>query len=96
LALTTDFPKLWKDPETSQRERKRMARLLIEDVTLVKSDQIAIQFWFKGSTARTFTLHLPQLAWTTWQTNPAVIAEIDRLLDEYTYDRIVTLLNKKG
>ena len=39
LALTTDFPKLWKDPKTPDRERKRMARLLIEDVTLSKGEQ---------------------------------------------------------
>ena len=38
LALTTDFPKLWKDPKTPDRERKRMARLLIEDVTLIKGE----------------------------------------------------------
>ena len=39
LALTTDFPKLWKDPKTPERERKRMVRLLIEDVTLSKGEQ---------------------------------------------------------
>ena len=33
-ALATDFPALWSDPATPQRERKRMARLLIDDVTL--------------------------------------------------------------
>jgi DNA invertase Pin-like site-specific DNA recombinase len=32
LALTTDFPKLWNDPKTPDRERKQMVRLLIEDV----------------------------------------------------------------
>ena len=39
LALTTDFPKLWKSPKTPDRERKRMVRLLIEDVTLSKGEQ---------------------------------------------------------
>ncbi|MDE0380018.1 MAG: recombinase family protein, partial [Rhodospirillales bacterium] len=33
LALASDFPRLWNDPATPHRERKRMARLLIEDVT---------------------------------------------------------------
>jgi DNA invertase Pin-like site-specific DNA recombinase len=33
LALATNFPRLWRDPDTPARERKRMARLLIEDVT---------------------------------------------------------------
>jgi hypothetical protein len=32
-ALATDFPRVWNDPETPNRERKRMIRLLIEDVT---------------------------------------------------------------
>jgi hypothetical protein len=34
-ALATDFPRLWQDPNTPDRERKRMVRLLIEDVTQV-------------------------------------------------------------
>lgn len=96
LALTTDFPKLWKDPRTSQRERKRMARLLIEDVTLTKGEQIAVQVRFKGGAARTLTLPLPQPAWATWQTNPQVIAEVDRLLDDHTDGRTAALLNEKG
>jgi superfamily II DNA/RNA helicase len=29
LALAQDFPRLWNDPQTPDRERKRMARLLI-------------------------------------------------------------------
>jgi DNA invertase Pin-like site-specific DNA recombinase len=39
-ALATDFPRLWNDPKTPQRERKRMVRLLIEDVTLTKDREI--------------------------------------------------------
>ena len=38
-ALATDFPRLWSDPATPVRERKRIARLLIEDVTVVKAEQ---------------------------------------------------------
>jgi len=33
LSLVRDFPALWNDPKTPQRERKRMLGLLIEDVT---------------------------------------------------------------
>ena len=42
LALAHDFPKLWQDPRTPDRERKRMVRLMIEDVTLIKGDLRAI------------------------------------------------------
>ena len=38
-SLAKDFPRLWNDPHTPQRERKRMARLLIADVTLLKSTE---------------------------------------------------------
>ena len=43
LALATDFPRLWNDPATPDRERKRMARLLIEDVTMTKGEGIALR-----------------------------------------------------
>ncbi len=32
--LATDFPSIWSHPATSNQDKKRMARLLIEDVTL--------------------------------------------------------------
>jgi len=96
LALTTDFPKLWKDPQTPERERKRMARLLIEDVTLIRGEQITVQVRFKGGAVRTLNLLLPQPAWATWQTNPEVVAEVDRLLNDHTDARIAELLNERG
>src|SRR5581483_6929372 len=34
LALATDLPRLWRDERTPQRERKRLLRLIVEDVTL--------------------------------------------------------------
>src|SRR6266851_3025281 len=48
MALVTDFPRLWRDPATPQRERKRMVRLLLEDVTLVKADEVVAQIRFRG------------------------------------------------
>jgi DNA invertase Pin-like site-specific DNA recombinase len=96
LALTTDFPKLWKDPKTPERERKRMARLLIEDVTLIKGEQVTVQVRFKGGAARTLSLLPPQPAWAAWQTHPEVVAEVDRLLNDHTEARIAALLNEGG
>ena len=42
MALAKDFPRLWNDPHTPHRERKRMARLLIADVTLLKSSKSCV------------------------------------------------------
>lgn len=37
LALSADLPKLWHEPTTPDRERKRIVRLLVEDVILRKA-----------------------------------------------------------
>ena len=96
LALAADFPKLWKDPKTPDRERKRMARLLIEDVTLIKDEQVTIQVRFKGGAVRTLISPLPQPSWMIWQTNRELIAEVDRLLDDHTDGQIAAMLNERG
>lgn len=96
LSLASDFPKLWKNPKTPQRERKRMIRLLIEDVTLFKDKQLTVQIRFKGGTTQTLQLPLSLPAWKLWQTSIQVVEEIDQLLDRYTPEEIAKILNKKG
>jgi DNA invertase Pin-like site-specific DNA recombinase len=96
LALATDFPRLWNDPQTPDRERKRMTRLLIDDVTLLKADDITMQVRFKGGATRTLSVPLPKPAWMTRQTSPEVVAMIDRLLDDHTDSEIANLLNDLG
>ena len=88
LALAVDFPRLWNDPQTPQRERKRMVRLLIEDVTLTKADEVAVGIRFRGGATQRLTLPLAPPAWQRRQTAAQVIAEIDTLLDHYTDARI--------
>ena len=53
LSLASDFPRLWNDPNTPDRDRKRMARLILEDVTLIRGEQITVQVRFKGGATRT-------------------------------------------
>jgi hypothetical protein len=96
LALATDFPRLWNDPKTPQRERKRMVRLLIEDVTLTKGAEIAVDVRFRGGATRSLALPIPPTAWELRQTSKQVVAEIDALLDDYTEAEIARILNDRG
>jgi Recombinase zinc beta ribbon domain/Recombinase len=96
LALATDFPKLWRDPKTPPRERKRMIRLLIEDVTLNRADVITAHVRLRGGSTRTLTLPVPLRAWELKKTNPAVLAEVDTLLECHTPGRVATILNHNG
>ena len=95
-ALASDFPRLWQDPQTPDREKKRMTRLLLEDVTLIKGDAITMHVRFKGGATTTVNLPLPLSAHELRKTDPAVIEEIDRLLDHHTEREIATILNQKG
>src|SRR4029453_9575705 len=40
LGLPCDFAAIWRAPRTADRDRKRIVRLLIEDVTVQKDKQI--------------------------------------------------------
>src|SRR5206468_5444481 len=94
--LANDFPRLWQHPQTPDRERKRMIRLLFEDVTLIKRDQILVHVRFKGGAIKTLTLSLPLSAPKLRKTEAVVIQEIDRLLDHHTDAEIAAILNANG
>lgn len=94
LALAADFPQLWRDSRTSDRERKRIVRLLIEDVTLSKGESITARVRFKGGATQARIVPLPQPAWRIWLTSKEVIAEIDRLLDQHTEGEVAAILNE--
>ena len=96
INLAKDFPRLWNDPRTPDRERKRMARLLITDVTLLKGTDITAQIRFNGGTTHTLHLELPKPAWQIRQTPTAVVAQVDRLLEEYTDTQVARQLNAMG
>jgi hypothetical protein len=97
LALAEDFPRLWKDPATSDRDRKRTARLILEDVTLTREGTlITAQVRFKGGATRVLSVTAPPAAPQMRKTKTHIIAEIDRLLEECTNSQIAAELNKKG
>ena len=95
-ALASDFPRLWQDPKTPDRERKRMVRLLLDDVTLLKREQINMHVRFKGGAIKSLLLPLPVAAPVLRKTSAAVIQEIDQLLDQHTEARVAAMLNERG
>jgi DNA invertase Pin-like site-specific DNA recombinase len=96
MALAQDFPRLWRDPATEDRDRKRMIRLLIEDVTMIRGPQITLHVRFRGGAARTVTLPNPLRSWEGWMTDAEVVGKIDQLLDCQTFGEIAVTLNRNG
>ena len=95
LALAGDFPRLWNDPATPHRERKRMARLLIEDVTLIKATR-SLGVRLRGGATRQLTWKPGPLACEIHKTSDEIVAEVDRLLNDHTVGEIATTLNQRG
>ena len=93
LALATDFPRLWHDEKTSDRDRKRMVRLLVEDVTLVVEAKIVAKIRFKGGATQTLRLDKPLTVGEIRRTSPEVIERIDHLINESTDAEIARRLN---
>ena len=64
LQLGRDFPRLWKAPTTSARDRKHIIRLLIRDITVVKDPQqpklLLLAGWSDGNNQGSAAAELPR------------------------------------
>lgn len=96
LSLATDFPRVWNDPSVEPRERKRILRLLVEDVTLINAKLIQVHVRLRGGATRSLTLEKPLPIAQLRKTKPEVVAEIDRLLDHYCDREVAEVLNRQG
>lgn len=96
LSLATDFPQLWRDTKVGNREKKRMVRLLLEDVTLVRDRGISVHIRFKGGPVKSLSLPAPMSGGQLRKTSKEVVLQIDQLLEQHTDDEIARILNEHG
>ena len=94
--IASDFPRIWRHPGTSARERKRIVRLLVEDVTIEKGEEVAVHVRFRGGATRSLTVPRPRLPWEDRRVSPEVVRVIDRNLATHTHAEIATILNDAG
>jgi len=62
LQLVEDFPRLWEAPTTTSKDRKRILRLLVRDITVVKGPGqrvVSLQVRWQGGETETITVALP-------------------------------------
>jgi DNA invertase Pin-like site-specific DNA recombinase len=92
-ALANDLPRVWHDPRTPMRERKRMLRLLIEDVTLVRDQAIQLSIRWKGGATTTLECPRPLGAPDLRRTPAAIVEMVRALVAERTDAQIAATLN---
>ena len=96
LALATDFPRLWHDPATPDRQRKRMVHLMIEDVTITRGATIELGIRLRGGTTRRIAIPPNLPSWKLYATPPEALADLDRLLDHHNDAEVAAILNRHG
>jgi len=94
--LAEQLPRIWQDPRVDYRERKRIVRLLIDDVTLIKAQTITAHVRLSGGATRTLVLERPLPIAQIRKFKPELVAEVDRLLDHHCDREIAEILNHDG
>src|SRR6267378_2888647 len=65
LSLARDVPRLWHAPSTQAKDRKRMLRLLIKDITvnkLVEQRQLSVHIRWQGGACTDLFVQIPPSA----------------------------------
>ena len=96
LQLGRDFPRLWKAPTTSARDRKRILRLLIRDITVVKTPQpklLHLQICWQGGATETMEVRQRPNYPEAIRYPDSFVAKIRTLVKQYDDKEIATRLN---
>jgi DNA invertase Pin-like site-specific DNA recombinase len=99
LQLASDFPRLWTAPTTAARDRKRMLRLLIKDITVVKGPEpklVRLQIRWQGGATETVEVQLPPNRFDALRYSDSFVDKIRALAGQHDDNEIAALLNREG
>jgi DNA invertase Pin-like site-specific DNA recombinase len=99
LRLAKDFPRLWAAATTTPRDRKRILRLLVRDITVVKGPEpktVRLHIRWQGGEIETLCLQLPRNRAEAIRYPMAFVARIRELAADHHDDEIVTMLRDEG
>src|SRR5262249_44638270 len=90
------FAQFWRHPQTSDRDRKRVVRLLIDDVTLLSAEQIVAHIRFTGGATQTLQVPFPPPFAQSRLTAPHTLAVMQQVLHGATDAQTAERLNSLG
>src|SRR5260370_15172779 len=99
LRLAKDFPRLWAAATTTPRDRKRILRLLVRDITVVKGPEpktVRLHIRWQGGEIETLCLQLPRNRAEAIRYPMAFVARIRELAADHHDDDIVPMLRDEG
>jgi excisionase family DNA binding protein len=99
LALARDLPRLWRASTTQSKDRKRMLRLLIADITvekLAEKRQLVLHVRWQGGACSDIAVALPMPIADRLRYPPQVVEQIRELSQRLSDPQIVEILNQQG
>ena len=99
LALARDLPRLWHAPTTQAKDRKRMLRLLIKDITVEKAPQekqLLVHIRWQGGAYSQARVQLPPNIADRMRYPAALVDRVRDLAQSLSDARIADQLNQEG
>jgi len=99
LALARDLPRLWHAPSTQAKDRKRMLRLLIKDITVEKSaapKQLLVHIRWQGGACSEHVVQLPLNMPDRMRYPQAIVERVRELAQRLPDTEIAAQLNRDG
>ena len=99
MALARDLPRLWHAPTTQAKDRKRMLRLLIKDITVEKSavpKQLVVHIRWQGGACTDRSVQLPPNIADRVRYPAAVVERVHELAQSLPDAQIAAQLNREG
>ena len=99
LALARDLPRLWHAPSTQAKDRKRMLRLLIKDITVEKSTtpkQLLVHIRWQGGACSERVVQLPSNIADRVRYPAALVERVRELAQGLPDAEIAGQLNRDG
>ena len=99
LALAKDLPRLWNAPTTPARDKKRLLRLLVKDITVERLDeprQFLLHVRWQGGACENLLVDRPLPMADKLRYAGEIVQQVSRLAREKTDAEIAATLNMDG
>ena len=99
MALAQDLPRVWHASTTQSKDRKRMLRLLVDDITVQRlpdTRQIIMHIRWHGGSCSDTTVELPRSVAERLRYAPEIVDKVRALALQLCDAQIVEELNRQG
>jgi hypothetical protein len=98
LSLAHDLPSLWGSPSTQDKDRKRILRLLIKDITVerVEAKKMVLHLRWQGGACEDIPVLRPPRYCDQIRYSSEVVDRVKRLAQELRDSKIAAKLNEAG